>query len=260
MLLNEAGLLAELSDVTTHPLDEYQVFLEDNEKMELPEDAIPPIPKSTKIKPGDIFQCGDHFVMCGDSLNKEDIEKLLNGITPRVIFTDPPYDMPHYDYLLDFFETLRDIEVLILIDDKGTKELLNRYDKYFIGFYVITFNSPSRFSNQPMISHRLINHFRKGKSMFQNLHDAFGTVQELVLRKDGVTRHEKPLVFVKNFIVHYSKPGDIILDIFGSSGSTMIACEYSQRICYTMEKDPLIVEVMLKRYEDFSKKKIKKIS
>jgi len=259
-ILNEAGMLMELAEVTNHPIDEYQLLLESTDKVDLPDDAIPPKPKSTKIIPGDIYQCGNHFVMCGDSLVKEDVEKLMNGISPRIIFTDPPYDMEIYDYLEHFFETLTDIEVLIMMDDKGTKELILRYAKWFIGFYMITFNSPSRFSNQPMISHRLINHFRKGKSTFQNLRDAFGTVQELVLRKDGLTRHEKPLVFAKSFIVHYSEPGDVILDLFGSSGSTMIACEHSQRICYTMEKDPLIVEVMLKRFEDFTKIKVKKIN
>ena len=110
-----------------------------------------------------------------------------------------------------------------------------------------------------MISHRIINHYRKGKSNFQNLYDAFGTVHDFVLNRQGFVKREKPLEVLRRFIVHYTKPDEVILDLFGGSGSTLMAAEVSQRYCYTIEKDPRIVDHILKRFEDFTKIKTKKL-
>lgn len=230
--------------------DQYLALLSTNDNA-FPEADDVSIGATPKTKPGQVYVLGTHRVMCGDATEGDDVLKLLESDQPRLIFTDPPFDLKEYDYLRPFFEIEKDLEVLIWMDDKGTKELCqdSRYGKFFIGFYPITFNSPSRFPNQPMMSHRLINHFRKGKSNFQNLRDAFATVHELVLRKDGMVRQEKPLDLPRRFIMHYTRPGEQVLDLFGGSGSTMLACEQLQRNCLTMEKDPLTVDKIIKRYE-----------
>ena len=110
-----------------------------------------------------------------------------------------------------------------------------------------------------MLSHRLLSHYRKGKSHFRNLHDAFGTLQEVTLRKDGLTRHEKPLNLPKSFINHYTMPGETVLDLFGSSGSTLIAAEYLGRKCLMMELNPAYCDVIVKRWETFTGETAKKI-
>jgi len=106
-----------------------------------------------------------------------------------------------------------------------------------------------------MMSHRLLSHYRKGKSNFQNLHDAFATIHEIVLRKDGLTPQEKPLDLPRKFIVHYTKPEEQVLDLFGGSGSTMMACQIAGRNCLTMEKDPGVCDVIIKRWEDYTHEK-----
>ena len=161
-----------------------------------------------------------------------------------------------------FFESLENIEVLIFNDDRGTKELCqdSRYGKFLINFFLIWFNSPSRYSNQPMMSHRIISHFRKGKSNFKNLHDAFGTVHEVVLSKSGFTRQDKPLEIPKKFIIHYTSEDESVVDLFGGSGSTLIACEVLQRQCFMMEKDPLRVDVIIKRWQKCTHDSAKKIN
>ena len=73
-----------------------------------------------------------------------------------------------------------------------------------------------------------------------------------MLSKSGLTRHEKPLDLPRKMIVHYTKPDEVVLDIFAGSGSTMIACEQLGRVCYSMELDPHKVDVILKRYEEFN--------
>jgi site-specific DNA-methyltransferase (adenine-specific) len=237
----------------------YSAILEEAFKIPRPGSEVPENVEA-RSKEGQVYRCGHHLVMCGDSTNWDNFAILFSYAKdnyPRVIFTDPPYDFDKFDWLTPFFtiDGWENLEILVLNSDKPTVKMLDNYAKYFVGFYVITFNSPARFSNQPMISHRLISHYRKGRSSFQNLHDAFGTVHDLTLSKSGLTRHEKPLDLPRKFITHYTKPGDIVLDLFGGSGSTMIACEQIGRTCFSMENDPLKVDIMLKRYENYAHEK-----
>ena len=217
------------------------------------------LPENPETKLGDIWELGDHRLMCGNAMSDQNLVTLLHERDkPILAFMDPPYDLKQYDFM-DNLLALHEIEILTLHDDKGTADMLTRFRDFFIGFYIITFNSPSRFPNQPMMSHRLISHFRKGKSHFVNLNDAFATVHEITLRKDGLTRHEKPIELPRKFIAHYTEPGDIVLDLFGSSGSTLIAAEYLGRICYTMEIKPGLCELIKNRLESYNQKTAKKI-
>jgi len=139
--------------------------------------------------------------MCGDATEGNDVLKLIESDQPRLIFTDPPYDLKEFDYLKSFFETQVDIEVLIINSDLGTIELLQRYKKYFRNFYIMKLHtSPIGYGNQPLMQHRMISHFRKGKSNFLNLMDGFGTFHEIVLSKSGLTRQEKPISLPRRFI------------------------------------------------------------
>lgn len=70
----------------------------------------------------------------------------------------------------------------------------------------------------------------------------------------------KPLKLCANFIKNSTKPKEIVMDLFGGSGSTLIACEQLDRICYTMEYDPKYVDVIIERWENFTGKKAVKIS
>ena len=69
----------------------------------------------------------------------------------------------------------------------------------------------------------------------------------------------KPVKLMARLIQNSSKPGETVLDIFGGSGSTLMACEQLQRSCYTMELDPKYIDVIIKRWEDFTGKKAVKI-
>jgi len=233
------------------PKDEFLAFISNDTSLYGDSRAKKPSEKP-KTKPGQIYKLGNHRVMCGDSLEENDVAQLLESDSPRLLLTDPPYDLKKFSYMAPFFETFQDIEMLIFSDDHGTAKMILDYEKFFKGFYVIYFNSPSRYPNQPMMSHRLISHYRKGKSSFQNLRDAFPTIHEVVLRKDGLVRQEKPLDLPRKFISHYTKPEEQVIDLFGGSGSTMIACEQLGRNCLTMELDPGVVDAIVARWKELT--------
>ena len=70
----------------------------------------------------------------------------------------------------------------------------------------------------------------------------------------------KPVKLITRFILNSSKTGDIVADIFGGSGTTLIACEQTGRTCRMMEKDPKYIDVIIKRWEDLTGEKAEKIS
>lgn len=239
------------------PRDQFMLFINKHPVFEkpIPENII------AKTKPGDIFKLGSHKLMCGNATKPKDVDKLLDGKKPRLILTDPPYDFKIYDYLQKFFEELVNVEVLVLLDDKGSVELSNLYKKYFLNFFIIILSESGqpKFGNSVQTRHRLINHYRKGKSNFQNLRDNFLTIHEYAFRKDGLIRHEKPLDLPRKFIVHYTIPGEIVLDLFGGSGSTLIAAEQTGRSSLTMELDNLACDKIITRYELYTKQKAIKL-
>jgi len=257
-----AGNMARFSESMGKSADEFNRALE---AMRNPKDSMIPNNVKAIVKPGEIWKCGPHFVMCGDAIKTDDIATLIafgdDKKFPRMLFTDPPYDFDDFEWLTPFLEITHDIEIFVMNGDWGTVKILSNYVEYFKGFFPIRLNSSGvvAYGNQPRPEHRIITHYRRGRSNFQNLHDAFGTWHEVVLRKDGLSRHEKPLELPKKFIVHYTKPEEIVFDLFAGSGTTMIACEQVGRVCYSMEKDPLNVDIILKRYEEFNHDKPVKV-
>lgn len=113
-----------------------------------------------------------------------------------------------------------------------------------------------------MTQHDLIAYFRKGKSNFKNRNDHFIThIKSNKLRKNGTeVEHSKSVELPAQFIYHYSKKGDNILDIFGGTGTTLIACEQLERKCLMIEKEPERCQVIIDRFEKYTGLKAEKIN
>lgn len=105
----------ELDDILNIDMSDFGFDLdfEDEEEKEIVEDEVPEVPEEPKAKLGDIYQLGNHRLMCGDSTKEEDVAKLMNGVKADMVFTDPPYGMKkendgvandnlNYDDLLEF--------------------------------------------------------------------------------------------------------------------------------------------------------------
>lgn len=247
-VLLQDGRLNDHSLLLNRPIEGMHLLIEKYcEKTIEKAPVLPEEELKIESKSGQLFQLGEHKILCGDSLNPNDVKKLLQDKKPVMLFTDPPYDLKEYGYL-DALFAYDQLEIFVMNADKGHRDILKLFGEYLVENHIITFNSPVGYANQPMISHRIMAHFRKGKSKFKNLKDAFGTVHDAILTRTGFVKHEKPLKLPKDFIVHYTEENELILDLFAGSGSTLFAAHETKRICYTIEKEPKNVDYILKQW------------
>ena len=249
--------------------------------------------KNCTVKIGDIYQLGDHVLMCGDATSKEDVEKLMGGEKADMVFTDPPYGM---NLDTDFSAMKSPVK---FYKEKKCKAHGNKYckvindDKEFDPTFIMNiFNyckeqfwfGADYYSDKIIdrkdgswivwdkrLEEKLDRHFgscfelcyskKKHRREIARIRWAgiFGTEKEPDKSKSRIHPTQKPVTLVVWFIEKFSKRGNIIVDVYGGSGSTLIACEQTNRKCRMMEIDPLYVAVITKRFEDFTGKKAVKL-
>ena len=199
-----------------------------------PED-IPEIPE--EIQPasirGEVYQLGKHRLMCGDSTSHDDIAKLMQDEKADLVFTDPPYDLTELCYL-DFALEYCKHNVFIMNSEQRIVDLAARQRKAFRRLFSNHFKVAGILSNNnPITMVDYIAEFREEnhRGNFQNLKDCFTTFLEVVKVHGGKTqdsfghKQAKRVELPETFILHYSKVGEIVLDLFLGAGSTLIACE-----------------------------------
>ena len=230
-------------------------------------------------KPGDIWILGNHRLMCGDSTHKDDIMRLMNNQDADMLLTDPPYNV---DYVGKTAEALK-----IKNDNMDDNQFYEFLKKVFENMYIVTKEGASIYvfhADTEGINFRkafkdagfklaecLIwkkDCFVMGRQDYQWQHEPvlYGwkegkahyfindRTQSTILEFDRPkqsTLHPtmKPIDLIAKLIKNSSKENDIILDLFGGSGSTIIATEQLNRKCYTMELDPKYCDVIVKRWE-----------
>jgi site-specific DNA-methyltransferase (adenine-specific) len=252
---------------------------------EVEEDEAPEVSSEPAIsKLGEIYQCGRHRVGCMDSTVAENVALLMNGVKADMVFTDPPYGM---DLDTDWSDAKSSLD---FVRDKHTASAGNKYDKV-IGDSE-DYDPQHLFDTFPdckemflwgadYYAERLID---KNKGSFivwdKRLEDSadkmygscfelcwskvrhkrdiarvkwagiFGTEKEF--DKKRVHPTQKPIALSTWFIEKFSKKDWWITDLFLGSGSTLIACEQTNRICYGCELDERYVDVIRKRYWKFT--------
>ena len=218
------------------------------------------------VELGDIYQLGNHRLMCGDSTSVDDVEKLMNGNKADMVFTDPPYDLEDNYSTIIFKNAKANAEIFIMTNERKLAHIIVKYDKYFRRLFAVDFKVARLInSNAPMTQVDFIGHFRKEPpTTFNNLNDHFTTLIESP--KTSKTqehnfnhKHCKNITLPSEFIKHFSNEKENILDLFGGSGSTLIACEQLNRNCYMMELDPKYCQVIINRWEEFTGEKAEKI-
>ncbi len=235
-------------------------------------------------KPGDIWILGNHRLMCGDSTHKDDIMRLMNNQDADMLLTDPPYNV---DYVGKTAEALK-----IKNDNMDDNQFYEFLRKGFENMYIVTKEGASIYvfhADTEGINFRkafkdagfklaecLIwkkDCFVMGRQDYQWQHEPvlYGwkegkahyfindRTQSTILefdRPNQSTLHPtmKPIDLIAKLIKNSSKENDIILDLFGGSGSTIIAAEQLNRCCYTMELDPKYCDVIVKRWETLTNK------
>ncbi len=227
---------------------------------EIVEDEVPEPPEEPITKPGDLWILGRHRLLCGDATSPDDVARLMNGKKADMVFTDPPYDLD-ISYAANLFNNYKGhCFVMNTINRIVDLIILNR--KEFSRLFVVDFRIPHLVSNSaPMDRVDFIAEFKNSKSKFVNLKDGFSTLIECAKvhsnKAKGNFGHAqaKRVELPAQFIEHYSRKGEIVLDLFGGSGSTLIACEQLNRTCYMMEIEPNYCDVIVKRLENFTGQK-----
>lgn len=251
-------------------------FIESDEK----DDEVPETPTEPKSKLGDLYELGEHRVLCGDSTKIEDVERLMDGKKADMVFTDPPYGIAFEDTkgnviknddlndekLAEFnalWQKSADIaskgDCFLLAWQSPRKFHLLDYFGQWKFFRLITMYKSNRISyphgawinkTEPCCV------FQKGEPRItkqEYMDDCYVYNHDKESHEDSNVGHPtpKPVKMVMSNIKACAKKDDIILDLFLGSGSTLIAAEKTGRICYGMELDPKYIDVIVQRYVDY---------
>lgn len=294
VLLKE--LDSEALDVSGFSEDEFQDVIDQfDAKLDMGNEAIDDnyeieLPKEPKSKLGDIYQLGNHRLMCGDSTDIEQIEELMDGEKADMLITDPPYNVNYEGKTEDSLTIQNDNKTSLEFYEFLKNAFAAVYKQLDIGasFYVwyassevVNFVTALVDSNF-LVKQELIwckNTFVLGRQDYHWQHEpciygwkADGShkwrgdrKQTTVLNFDKPLSNKehptmKPVPLFDYQIKNSSKKSDRILDIFGGSGTTVIACEQNNRHAYLMELDPRYVDVIINRWEEFTGKKAIKIN
>lgn len=221
-------------------------------KPEEGEDYIPDISEQI-VGRADLVEMNNHRLLCGDSCDMSNILILMNGKRADMIFTDPPYDLED-NYSQNIFNAAKDdCHIFIMDSDKHTATRAVKYMDSFRRFFTVDRKSATGITKYaPMSITTIITEFLKGKSKFKNIGDGFTTlIESSVIHKPFPGTdfcQSKRVELPELFVLHYSKPDELICDFFAGAGSTLIACEKNNRICYLNEFEPRHCAIILKRW------------
>ena len=306
-------LAPEMLDFTGFGGKELDRLLKDRSKMLGKDpDAMPEAP-TPRTKKGDLIILGDHRLLCGDSTDRNDVEKLMpQGAKATMIFTDPPYNVnygstknPKYgSSTRNIWHDGRSPEHkanvpkdAIANDNLSAEDWVSFNQKLFAIFkefcdgdvYMWGASGPDGMTARRLlvdagchwsatiawVKDSLVlspaNFHRQyepcfygwfGKSSFNNSMNSGNDRAGLsdvweIARPKASDLHPtmKPIELCEKGINLSSKPGDVVLDLFGGSGSTLIACERTNRSCCMMELEPHYCDVIVKRWEDLTGEK-----
>jgi DNA modification methylase len=231
--------------------------------------------KPAITKPGDLWLLGKHRLVCGDSTKKETFDLLMDGKQANLTVTDPPYNVNYegsagkirndnmsddkfYQFLLSAFvltEKAMAKDASIYVFHADTEGLNFRKSFSDAGFYLsgtciwkkqslVLGRSPYQWQHEPI----LFGWKKAGKHAWYSDRKQTTIWEFEKPKKNGEHPTMKPVPLVAYPIVNSSMTGCIVLDPFGGSGSTLIACEQTDRICFTVELDEKFCDVIVKRY------------
>ncbi|TDL57857.1 site-specific DNA-methyltransferase [Paenibacillus dendritiformis] len=246
------------------------------------------------ISYGDIFQLGRHRLMCGDSTLERDIAKLMSGQKADMCFTDPPYAaFGSSTGMNNGIVDTKMIEPFLRSTLSGIKSIVKDFGHVYVTCDYRTYHAWRKCADEIYLPlknlivwvktrggglgsnytncHEFVMFFHrepdvnklamKDKKTGGRLVRGKGNVwfYNKVIRKLSEKLHnaEKPLPMVVEAIQNSSEPGDLVVDLFGGSGTTLSACEQTERTCYMMEIEPEHCLTIIKRWEQETGKKAK---
>jgi DNA modification methylase len=270
-------------DMLGFDIEELGALLEPDAKDGLTdEDSAPELSDTPISQAGDVWLCGDHRVMCGDSTSTADVERLMAGYKADLIITDPPYNVA--------YEGGTEEKLTIKNDSMSAESfyqfLFAAYTAMFLvakdgaGLYVFHADSEGMNFRKAMVEAGfklaqccvwVKQQFVMGRQDYHWQHEPvlYGwkataahrwytdRKQSTVWNFDRPQRNDvhptmKPIALIEYPLLNSSRGGDVVLDLFGGSGSTMIACEKHGRSSRLMELDGKYCDVIVKRWQEFT--------
>ena len=247
---------------------------------------VEPDELKTSIVLGDLIEIGRHRLLCGDSTKKEDVERLMNGTKADMVFTDPPYSVNYAEKCKTVLKSKNYVEIKnddMSVEDTSS----NLWSPSFKNMYEVAKDDCSFYMTMPQggdqmmmmmmmmmkenwqVKHELIwvkeaPVFSMGRLDYdykhepimygwKKKHNFYGkgaftkSVWEIPRKENKLHPTMKPVALIENAILNSSIGLNSILDPFLGSGSTMVACEQLNRICYGIELDPHYCQVIIDR-------------
>jgi DNA modification methylase len=251
-------------------------------------DEVPDVPEHPVTRQGDIWLLGNHRLMCGDSTDAGSVALLMAGEKTDMVFTDPPYnvagesknfaaDLPQQkaykklseaDWDKDFdihpvFERIdenlaKNATVYICTSHFLAPDIWAWMKEWADHYSYCVWSKPNP---MPSLAKRhwtwnteIICYATRGKHVFNFPDEGHCPSTWTITKRAGTYGHptEKPVAVPEHAIIHSSNREQIILDLFGGSGSTLIACEKTGRVCRMMELSEHYVDVIIRRWQDFT--------
>ncbi|WHZ12182.1 MAG: Adenine-specific methyltransferase [Burkholderiaceae bacterium] len=285
--LQEEGFDLDITGFDADALAELMAGDEPINDGQTDEDAVPEIGETPVSRPGDVWQLGPHRLLCGDATVAASYEALLDGEPVDMVFTDPPYNV---NYANSAKDKMRGKDRAILNDNLGD----GFYDFLLAaltptvahcrgGIYVAmssseldTLQAAFRAAGGKWSTFIIWakNTFTLGRADYQRQYEPIlygwpegaqrhwcgdrdqGDVWNIKKpQKNDLHPTMKPVELVERALRNSSRPGNVVLDPFGGSGTTLIAAEKSGRIARLIELDPKYADVIVRRWEDYTGKK-----
>ena len=283
----------ELMELSINFTDELNTTLNETETIE--DNYIEENDIEVTVEPGDIYALGEHRLMCGDSTKDEDLQALLNHEKADMVFTDPPYLMGftgnvHADGSKSFNAKHGAIKNDKMSREDGDEFILKifkniqHYNKgaYYVCFYRLGLDYIFRALDSLNNNYKALIIWNKGNHTLSNSdymsryepivygwfdeHNFYGDRSNFDIwdikrtSKNELHPTMKPIPLPAKAIANSSLQNDIVLDLFGGSGSTLMACEQLNRRCYTMELEPKYCNVIIDRWEQYTGETAEKIA
>lgn len=272
---------SEIEEIFDIDMTDFGFELE-SEELEAEEDEYQgTVPEDPVTQKGDMWKLGEHILLCGDSTCITDVEKLMYEEKADMCFTDPPYGYEYQsnlrkkskkfdviendDKILDFFPSIQLVcngFIFICTTWKVLDKWIPLFKKYHDLTNMIIWNKGGGGIGD--LKHTFITDYEvilcanNGKEITGKRIGSVWTI-----KKDSSSEYvhptQKPIKLSEFAIRNTTERGDIVLDLFGGSGSTLIACEQMDRRCRMMEYDPAYCDVIVDRWEKFTGNKAKLI-
>jgi len=271
------------------------LILDDISLDAIQEDDIPKPPAEPKSHLGDLWLLGGHRLICGDSTDVAVIDRLMDGVKADMVFTDPPYGVAYQGGMkiengkiesngkkqikndaLDYenlYQFLYDVFTNIKVHTKEKSALYVFYAHSRSREFLNAFYDAGLKQRSIIIWHKTSGGFGDFMAQYMNAYEPciygsngetvnwYGATNEKTVwdmdkeKKCDLHPTMKPLELVGRAIKNSSKADDLVLDCFGGSGSTLIACEQLSRKCYMCELDPHYCDVIIQRWENLTGQK-----